>query len=217
MIHYAQIPDISDEAREILDKHLNKMFTSVNSFMIAMTKGLVPEEQLPPMLRCSILVQDPSWAVPVAIRNSGEMDQAIHDLVIKVFDEDKFHEISLDEKYILAKVINVGIQQEERAMLRLSEGGDKRAFAEWVRRYRIENENDRQIVLRELQKIDEETDTANDYLANKGIAFRNKVVKAIGNIELLRYEYPFALTSLFSDMEWEQIVTMQDFEEIIKK
>ena len=48
MIHYAQIPDISDEAREILDKHLNKMFTSVNSFMIAMTKGLVPEETAPP-------------------------------------------------------------------------------------------------------------------------------------------------------------------------
>ena len=102
-------------------------------------------------------------------------------------------------------------------MLRLSEEGDRKAFAEWVRRYRIENENDRQIVLRELQKIDEETDTANDYLANKGIAFRNKVVKAIGDTELLRYEYPFALTSLFSDMEWEQIVTMQDFEEIIKK
>lgn len=217
MIHYVQIPNINDEARRILEKHLNEMFVSVNSFMIAMTRKLVPKEQIPLELKNNILIQEPSLAVSVGVRESGKMDEIICNLIVKVFDEDNFYELSIDEKYILAKVINLGIQQEESVMERLCDTENKENFEKWMKKYRIKKEEERQIVLSELQKLEEKTMAAEDYLMSKGMKFRNWVVKVIGNKSLLCYEYPFALYGLFSDVEWEQIITMQEFEEIIKK
>ena len=217
MIHYAQIPDISEEAKMVLDIHLNEMFMSINSFMIAMAKGLVPKKQIPPMFKNSALIQDPSWAVPVGVRKSRKMNKFIRNLVKKVFDKDKFYETSMDERYILAKIMNLGIQQEESVMKRLYEEGNEKALKEWIQRYKIKDKNDRQIVLQELEKINEKTDVAETYLASKNEQFKNQVIEIIGEKKLLCYEYPFALTGLFSDAEWEQVIAMQIFEEIVKK
>lgn len=217
MIRFTQIDNSAiwtEEEKKILQNHLNILFRHINAFMVCMVPGFVSEGQVPENLKNDPLIKDPTWACPVSMGDKKECVTSLRELIIKVFDEQSYHELTIAEKYTLAQISNIGIQKEEQMIEHLVSEKKKSRLNDWMRYYQISDFEEREKIRRKLLEQGEDIDLIEQWLEDRGMKYRNSVIASIGCLPLVKYEYPTAITALFSDDEWEQIVKMDDLEKM---
>ncbi len=215
MVKFKGMPEISDDGREIIQKHLNEMLIMTTRFAAGFI-GRVPQEQL--MWDKKDLPYIRELICPPHVRK----DRARKKIILNTLKKPRssnYEELTAEERYTLARIVEAAFRNEVNVVERLVDMGEEDGLARWMENYRIRDKDTRNKAVSTLLKINKSKwdDTANQYLKSKGKQYFEAVQKIVKEPCMLQIEFPSALYMLFTNKELQLLAGIQPEYETVQE
>ena len=147
------------------------------------------------------------------IRTDKDRVKIILSLLRKLYSEE-VEQLTPEEKFVLCRVCYSAIEREEDVISQLVISEDLR-LENWMwGRYMIADTDERRKVLKHLKKMKV---GAKEYpkhiLENKTIQERERILDAVGQTNMLLFEYPTVINLVFEEKEYNILVSLVKNEE----
>ena len=200
----------SPQVKEILSNHVNEVLKKCVVFIGYLTEEVNKKDTL---LSKWQRKQMRRRLCSSRIRTDKDRVKIILSLLRKLYSEE-VEQLTPEEKFVLCRVCYSAIEREEDVISQLVISEDLR-LENWMwGRYMIVDTDERRKVLKHLRKMKV---GAKEYpkhiLEDKTIQERERILDAVGQTNMLLFEYPTVINLVFDEKEYNILVSLVKNEE----